>query len=330
MPIRIVVLDGYTLNPGDNPWTPIERLGQLTVHDYTPDDQVVAQARGCQIVITNKAALSAATIAELPDLKLIAVTATGYNIVDIVAAGQRGIPVCNVPEYGTDSVAQYTFALLLELCHHVGLHDQAVKAGEWTRQRDFCFWKTPLVELAGKSMGIVGFGRIGRRVGQIAHALGMQVLAFDLDSRTEPGYQPFAFRSIEQLFAEADVVSMHCPLTPQNRRMVNASLLSRMKRSAFFINTARGQLVNERDLADALNRGDLAGAAVDVVSEEPIRADNPLLGARNIIITPHIAWAALEPRRRIIDATARNIEAFLQGRPINVVNSACLSPRPTA
>ncbi|WP_428939110.1 D-2-hydroxyacid dehydrogenase [Fontivita pretiosa] len=324
--MRIVVLDGYTLNPGDNPWTPIERLGRLAVHDHTPDDQVVAQARGHEIVITNKAALSARTIAELPEMKFIAVTATGYNIVDIVAAGQRGIPVSNVPEYGTDSVAQYTFALLLELCHHVGLHDQAVKAGEWTRQRDFCFWKTPLVELAGKTMGIVGFGRIGMRVGQIAHALGMRVLAFDPVSRTEPGYQPFAFRSIEQLFAEADVVTMHCPLTPQNHGMVNASLLSRMKRSAFFINTARGQLVNEHDLAEALNRGDLAGAAVDVVCQEPIRPDNPLLSAKNVIITPHIAWAALEPRQRIMQTTARNIEAFVQGKPINVVNSAYLSP----
>src|SRR5262245_8561224 len=262
---RIVVLDGYTENPGDNPWDPVARLGQLTIHDHTPDDQILSRAYGQEIVITNKAPLSAQTIAQLPDLQFIAVTATGYNIVDIAAAKKRVIPISNVPEYGTDSVAQFAFALLLELCHHVALHDAAVKAGEWTRSRDFCFWKTPLIELAGKTMGVVGFGRIGRRVGEIANAFGMKVLAHDVFQGNPPAYKPFEWRSVEQLFAESDVVSLHCNLTPENREMVNAALLSKMKRSAFLINTSRGQLVNEKDLAQALNNGTIAAAALDVV-----------------------------------------------------------------
>ncbi len=327
--MRIVILDGYTLNPGDNPWDPIAKLGQLTVHDFTTEDQILSRAAGHDIVITNKTPLSADTIAKLPDLKMIAVLATGYNVVDIEAAGKRGIPVCNVPIYGTDSVAQFVFAHLLELCHHVALHDAAVKAGEWTRGRDFCFWKTPLIELAGKTMGIVGFGRIGRRVGEIAHAFGMKVLAHDVYEGNPPSYQPFAFRSVEQLFAESDVVTLHCNLTPQNREMVNASLLSKMKRSAFLINTSRGQLVNEQELADALNRGQIAAAGLDVVMSEPIRPDNPLLKAKNVQITPHIAWAALEPRQRIMQTSAENIAAFQNGAPIHVVNAATLSQNAT-
>jgi glycerate dehydrogenase len=319
--MRIVVLDGYTVNPGDNPWEPIARLGKLTVNDHTPDDQILSQASGHEIVITNKAPLSAATIAKLPELKYISVTATGYNIVDIEAAKKRGIPVSNVPEYGTDSVSQFAFALVLELCHHVGLHDRAVKAGEWTACRDFSFWKTPLIELAGKTLGIVGFGRIGRRSGEIAHALGMKVFANDVNQSSPPKYQPFAWASLDEIFSQSDVVTLHCPLTPDNLKMVNASLLATMKPSAFLINTSRGQLVNEKDLADALNAGTLAGAAVDVVFEEPIFADNPLLKAKNILITPHIAWAALEPRRRIMQTTADNVAAFLAGTPINVVNA---------
>jgi glycerate dehydrogenase len=325
--MRIVVLDGYTLNPGDNPWDPVARLGDLTVHDHTPDDQILPRALNHDIVITNKTALSAQTIAQLPDLKFIAVLATGYNVVEIEAAGKRGIPVSNVPIYGTDSVSQFVFAHLLELCHHVALHDAAVKAGEWTRSRDFCFWKTPLIELAGKTMGIVGFGRIGRRTGEIAHAFNMKVIAHDVVQSNPPGYLRFAWRSIEQIFAESDVVSLHCNLTPENRGMVNASLLAKMKRNAFLINTSRGPLVNEADLADALNRGQIAGAALDVVVEEPIRADNPLLKSKNAIITPHIAWAALEPRQRIMQTTADNVAAFLAHEPINVVNASALTQR---
>lgn len=319
--MRIVILDGYPVNPGDNPWTPIQNLGELTVYDHTPEHLIVQRSVGQQIIVTNKAPLSAQTIERLPDLRFIAVTATGYNIVDVEAAARRGIPVSNVPDYTTEAVAQFTFALLLELCYRVGEHDAAVKAGRWQNCRDFSFTTRPLYELTGKKMGIVGFGRIGQRVGLAAHAFGMEVLAYNPSPKPPPPYKPFAWRSLEELFAESDVVSLHCPLTAGNRGMVNASLLSRMKPTAYFINTARGQLVNERDLADALNAGRIAGAAVDVVSVEPIQADNPLLRARNIIITPHIAWAATEPRRRVVQATAENIAAFLAGKPINVVNA---------
>ncbi|HEY7088596.1 MAG TPA: D-2-hydroxyacid dehydrogenase, partial [Tepidisphaeraceae bacterium] len=301
----------HTVNPGDNPWTPLEKLGELTIYEHTPDDQIISQARGHEIVVSNKAPLNAPTIAQLPDLKFIAVTATGYNNIDVQAAAKRGIAVANVPEYGTDSVAQFTFALLLELCHQIGLHDRAVRDGEWTRVRDFSFWKTPLIELAGKTMGIVGFGRIGRRVGDLARAFGMKVLAY---SPSQQG------TTLDQVFSQSDVVSLHCPLTADNREMVNAAMLAKMKRSAFLINTARGLLVSERDLADALNSGRIAGAAVDVVSQEPIRPDNPLLRARNLIVTPHMAWAALEARQRVLQATAENVAGFIAGKPINVVN----------
>jgi glycerate dehydrogenase len=306
--MRIVVLDGYTLNPGDNPWSGVEKLGELVVQDRTPPEQVVERARGAGVLLTNKTPITAEHIRDLPDLKFISVLATGFNIVDIAAARQRGIPVSNIPEYGTDSVAQFTFALLLELCHHVGLHDAAVKAGEWSSNADWTFWRTPLVELAGRTMGIVGYGRIGRRVGEIAQAFGMRVMPADLDDPVEP------------VFSKADVVSLHCPLTPQNQGMVNSRLLERMQPHAMLINTSRGPLVVDQDLADALNAGSLAGAALDVVSTEPIRPDNPLLKARNCLLTPHIAWATLSARRRLMQTTAGNIAAFQAGRPMNVVN----------
>lgn len=325
--MRIVALDGYTLNPGDNPWDPIARLGELVVHDHTPEDRIPSVAADFEIVIANKAPLNAATIAALPKLKFITVVATGYNIIDIEAAGARGIPVCNVPEYGTDSVAQFTFAMLLELCHHTALHAQAVRDGEWTKCRDFSFWKTPLVELAGKTIGIIGFGRIGQKVAELAQAFGMKVLAHRRTEKPVSFAGKVEFVSLERLFAESDVVSLHCPLTPQTRGIVSANLLSKMKKSAFLINTSRGPLVNEQDLADALNHGSIAGAAVDVVSEEPIRANNPLLKAKNIFITPHIAWAALEPRQRVMQTTAKNISAFLAGSPIHVVNQEQLKKR---
>jgi glycerate dehydrogenase len=272
----------------------------------------VARARDADVLLTNKTPLTAETLALLPRLRFVAVLATGYNVVDTAAARARGVPVANVPEYGTDSVAQHVFALLLELCHHVGLHDTAVKTGEWTRAPDFCFWKTPLIELAGATMGIVGHGRIGRRVGELAKAFGMQVVIAG-----RPGSRS---ASVAEVFATTDVVSLHCPLTADNERFVNRALLQRMKPSAFFINTARGALVDEAALAEALNAGTLAGAAVDVVSTEPMRADNPLLAARNCIVTPHIAWASLAARRRLMAAAVRNVEAFVAGRPINVVN----------
>jgi len=318
--MKIVVLDGYTLNPGDNPWDQLARLGDLRVYERTPPDKVVERAHDADVVLTNKTPLTAATLAQLPRLRFIAVLATGYNVVDSAAARARGVAVSNVPEYGTDSVAQHVFALLLELCHHVGLHDAAVQAGEWTRAVDFCFWRTTLIELAGLTMGIVGFGRIGRRVGTLAHAFGMAVIAAGGSRRDEPGYHPFAWTTIPELFSRADVISLHCPLTAHNTGFVNRELLRRVKPSALFINVARGGLVDEAALAEALNAGNVAGAAVDVASVEPLRADNPLRGARNCIITPHIAWASLAARRRLMATTVQNVEAFLAGRPINVVN----------
>ena len=318
--MKIVVLDGRTLNPGDNPWTVIEALGELALFEHTPPDKILERARPADILLTNKTPLSAALLAELPRLKFISVLATGFNVVDAQAARRRGIAVSNVPVYGTDAVAQFVLALLLELCHHVGLHDASVKQGDWARALDFCYWKTPLVELADRTMGVVGFGRIGRRVGQLAHAFGMKVIAYDVVCGPDPGFAPFRWVSLRDLFSQADVVSLHCPQTPANQGFVNQALLERMQPHAFFINTARGGLVNESDLAAALNAGTIAGAAVDVVASEPIQPANPLLRAKNCILTPHQAWATLSARKRLMQATAENIAAFIQGRPIHVVN----------
>jgi glycerate dehydrogenase len=319
-PLRIVVLDGYTLNPGDNPWDSLARLGTLTVHDRTSAELIVERSRGAAIVLTNKVPLTAATLAQLPDLRFISVLATGYNVVDVESARERGVVVSNVPEYGTDSVAQHVFALLLELCHRVSLHAAAVAAGDWVRSPDFCFWRQPPIELAGQTMGIVGLGRIGRRVGELAHAFGMKIIAAGGETRTDPGYRPFAWRPVEDLFAEANVISLHCPLTSDNAAFVNLALLRRTKPGAFFINTARGGLVDEAALAEALRTGQLGAAAVDVISEEPMRPNNPLLKAPNCIVTPHMAWASLTARRRLLATTVQNVEAFRAGRPINVVN----------
>ena len=318
--MRIVVLDGHTLNPGDNPWDPLKALGELTVYERTSAEEIVPRTAGADIAVTNKVPFSAEALQALPGLKFIAVTATGYDCVDVAAARRQGVVVSNVPEYATDAVAQFVFALLLELCHHVAYHNALVRAGQWAQCPDFAFWNWPLIELAGKTMGIVGFGRIGRRVGELAHAFGMAVVACDRHRADRPDYEPFRWLELEELFAAADVVSLHCPQTDSTRGLVDRALLDRMKPSAFLINTARGGLVVEQDLADALNADRIAGAAVDVVSAEPIRIDNPLLSAKNCIITPHIAWATLAARRRLMAATAENIRAFLAGRPINVVS----------
>jgi len=318
--MNIVALDGYTLNPGDNPWDEVERLGNLIVYERTDQEHILERSGEADIIVTNKAPLFAETLNKLTRLRFISVTATGYNIVDTLTARQKGIPVSNVPEYGTDSVAQFSFALLLELCHHVGVHSDSVKAGDWSQSKDWCFWKTPQVLLAGKRMGIVGFGRIGRRVGELAHAFGMEVMAHDLEQRDPPAYSPFFWKTREDLFAEADVISLHCALTDENAGFVNHDLLGLMKKEAFFINAARGGLINERDLARALNEGMIAGAGLDVVSVEPIESGNPLLSARNCIITPHIAWATTAARRKLMASTAENIRAFMEGKPINVVN----------
>ena len=319
--MRIVVLDGYTLSQGRDIWAPIAQQGTLVVHDRTAEAEVVKRARDAEIVLTNKVPLTQALLEQLPALRYVAVVATGYNCVDVVAARRRGVSVSNVPEYGTDSVAQLTAALLLELCHHAGDHDRAVHEGEWTKSPDWCFWKHPLVELSGLKLGIVGFGRIGRKVAEIAHAFGMDVMASSRSRQGAPPWQPFAWKSIPEIFAEADAVSLHCPETAETRGMVTAELLGRMKRTAWLLNTSRGGLIDEHALADALNRGVLAGAALDVVSREPIRADNPLLRAKNCLLTPHLAWATEAARRRLIEETARNIGAYREGRPRNVVNA---------
>ena len=317
---HIVVLDGYTLNPGDNPWDPLEQLGSLAVHDRIEPAQVVSLAQDADILITNKCPIHADAIERLPKLQFIAVTATGYNIVDVAAARRRGIPVSNVPEYGTATVAQFTWALILELCHHVGRHAESVAAGEWTTCPDFAYWLTPQVELAGKRLGLVGYGRIARNVAAIGRTFGMKVLASGRPGSPRPSGEPVEWLPTEELFASADVVSLHCPLTPETERMVNRRLLSRMRRDAFLINTSRGGLVDEHDLAEALRTGQIAGAAVDVVSHEPIRAENPLLSAPNCLITPHMAWSSLAARRRLMQTTAENVAAFLRGSPSNVVN----------
>jgi len=318
--MKIVVLDGFTLNPGDNPWSKVETQGEFTVYDRTPVGQILERCRGADIVLTNKTPLTAETLAQLPDLKFISVLATGFNVVDVAAARERNIPVSNVPIYGTDSVAQFVLAILLELCHNVALHGKSVKEGAWTQNPDFCYWKTPLVELSGKTMGIVGLGRIGRRTAALASAFGMKVIAYTRTRKDAPELDGFEWVELDELFERADVVSLHCPQTADNVGFVNAELLKKMKPTGFLINTSRGPLIVEEDLAEALNAGTLAGAGVDVASVEPIKADNPLLKAEKCLITPHIAWATLEARQRLMQTTVENVAAFIDGSPINVVN----------
>jgi glycerate dehydrogenase len=319
--MNIVVLDGHTLASDDNPFTPLEPYGKVIVYPHSTPEEVLERSGDADILVVNKVRITADVMTRAPRLRFITVTATGYDCIDLAAAKQRGIAVSNVPEYGTESVAQFVFALLLHLCHRVDLHDAAVRAGEWERTGDFSFWKTPLIELAGRTMGIIGFGRIGRRVGELAHAFGMAVLAYDTYHGATPAYQPFAWADLDDLVRQADVITLHSPLTPQTTAMVNRDFLSKCKPTAFLLNAARGPLIAETDLADALNRGQLAGAAVDVVSREPITPDNPLLTARNCVITPHIAWATLAARQRLMAATAANIGSFLAGKPTNVVNA---------
>lgn len=318
--MKIVVLDAYTLNPGDLSWEGLEKLGSIEIYDRTPQDQLIARAAGAGAVLTNKVALRDSVLRELKELRYIGVTATGYDIIDVTAAQKLGILITNVPTYGTNSVAQLTIALLLELCHHAGMHSEAVRAGEWSRSPDWSFRKSPLIELAGKTLGVIGFGRIGRRVAEIAHALGMQVLASSRSRREPPVYEEFVWATVEEILMAADVVTLHCPLTQENKGLINAERLRLMKPSAFLVNTSRGGLVVEPDLADALNEGRLAGAALDVLSSEPPPAGNPLLAAKNCIITPHLAWATKEARARLMRIATDNLEAFLKGQPQNVVN----------
>lgn len=320
--MKIVVLDGYTENPGDLSWAELEKLGQLTVYDRTAYEEspLIAQRIGdAEVIVTNKTPISQQTLEQCPNLKLIAVLATGYNVIDCAAARKKGVSVVNVPTYGTASVSQYSIALLLEICHHIGHHDQSVHAGNWANNADWCYWDYPLIELEGKTMGIIGFGRIGQAEGRIAKALGMRVLAYDLYP-SDSGRAIGAYVDLDALYRQSDVISLHCNLTPENTRMINKDSIAKMKDGVILINNARGQLIDEQDVADALNSGKLAAAGLDVVYTEPIREDNPLLKAKNCIITPHISWAPKESRQRIMDVTAENIRAFLAGRPQNVVN----------
>ncbi len=320
--MKIVVLDGYTENPGDLSWDELGKLGELTVYDRTSyvEAPVIAERIGdAEVVITNKTPISKETFDKCPGIKLVAMLATGYNVVDYTYARQKGIPVVNVPTYGTASVGQYAIALLLEICHHIGYHSQTVHDGKWASHIDWCYWDHPLIELDGKTAGIIGFGRIGQTTGRIAKALGMNVLANDLYPN-DSGRAIAEYVSLDELLAKSDVVFLHCNLTPENTQLINRENIKKMKDGAILINNSRGQLISEQDVAEALKSGKLAGAGLDVVYTEPIKADNPLLDAPNCILTPHMSWGAKEARQRIMDITVDNVKAYMKGDPINVVN----------
>lgn len=318
--MKIVVLDGYALNPGDLSWQALREAGDLVVYDRTPADKVYERSSGAEVILTNKTVLTGEMLLKLTGLKYVGVLATGYNVIDTVEAGKLGITVTNIPAYSTDSVAQLVFAFLLELCFHVQKHSDSVHAGEWQRSVDFSYRKFPLTELASKTIGIIGYGNIGKKVGGIATAFGMNVVAYSRLQKGKTNEANFRWVDLNELFSVADVVTVHCPLTPETKGLVNAERLAMMKKTAFLINTSRGPVVSEKDLADALNNGVIAGAGLDVLSSEPPSGDNPLLTAKNCIITPHIAWATLEARTRLMEIAVANVKAFLTGRPVNVVH----------
>lgn len=320
--MKIVVLDGYTENPGDLSWDELAKLGDLTVYDRTPvndEAEIIRRIGDAEMVYTNKTPISRRVIDACPNMKFISMLATGYNVVDYAYAKEKGIPVTNVPTYGTASVSQFSIALLLEVCHHIGHHDASVHGGNWAKCIDWCYWDYPLIELDGKTIGIIGFGRIGQSEGRIAKAMGMKVLAYDLYPN-DSGRAIADYVSLDELYAKADVISLHCNLTPENTCMINKDSIAKMKDGVILINNARGQLINEQDVADALNSGKMGAAGLDVVYTEPIREDNPLLKAKNCIITPHISWAPKESRQRIMDCAVENAKAYIAGSPINVVN----------
>ena len=320
--MKIVVLDGYTENPGDISWAPLEALGKVTVYDRTSyvDDPVIAERLGdAEIAVINKTPISKATIDACPDLKAVAVLATGYNVVDYEYAKEKGIPVLNVPVYGTDNVSQFAVSLLLEVCSHIGHHNDSVHAGEWASNVDWCYWHFPMIEVSGKTAGIIGLGKIGVNTAKILRAMNVNVIAYDA-FQSEAGKAVAEYVELDELLAKSDFIFLHCPLFPSTRGIINKDNIAKMKDGAILINNSRGPLVVEQDLADALNSGKLAAAAVDVVSTEPIKADNVLLTAKNCIITPHISWATKEARERIMQTTADNIKAFMDGAPVNVVN----------
>jgi glycerate dehydrogenase len=316
---KIIVLDGYTENPGDLRWDALAALGELTVYDRTPADQIAARIGDADIVYTNKTPITRETLAACPNIAMVGVLATGYNVVDCAACREHGALVTNIPAYGTAAVGQFAIAMLLEICHHVGHHSEAVRAGRWAANADWCFWDYPLIELDGKTMGIIGFGRIGQTTGRIASALGMRVLAYD-NHPNDAGRALAAYVELEALYAQSDVIALHCPLFPETEHMINRASIAKMKDGVILLNNSRGPLIVERDLADALNGGKVYAAGLDVVSTEPIRGDNPLLTAKNCFITPHISWASRESRQRLMDIAVQNCAAFLSGQPIHVVN----------
>lgn len=317
--MKMVVLDGATLNPGDNPWSPVEQLGELAVHATTDPDQLIERCQGAEILLTNKVVLDRSVLEQLPDLKMIAVTATGYNVVDLDAAKACGIVVCNVPVYSTRSVAQHVMAMMLEFNHRVRDHHQAIADGQWQQSGQFSFWLSPIEELAGKTFGVVGFGRIGQATARLAQAFGMKILIASRSKKSIPDFEDATWMSIEELFSNADYISLHCPLTDANQQFVNANLIDQMNPNAILINTARGGLIHEQHLANALNAQQIGGACLDVLSTEPPSPDNPLLSADRCLLTPHIAWTSVEARKRLMQITADNIAAFQAGQPINTV-----------
>lgn len=320
--MKIVVLDGYTENPGDLSWEGLERLGDLTVYDRIPydTDSVVSHIGDAEAIYVNKVPVTREVLDACLALRFIGVLATGYNVVDTEAAKERGITVCNIPSYGTDAVGQFAIALLLEICHHIGHHSQAVMEGRWSSNPDWCFWDYPLIELAGKTMGIIGFGRIGQCTGRIAQALGMKVLAYDAYKNPELESDTCRYAELEELLQTADVISLHCPLFPETQGIINKDNIAKMKDGVIILNNSRGPLIVEEDLAEALKSGKVAAAGLDVVSTEPIKTDNPLLGAPNCIITPHISWASKESRQRLMNFAVDNLVQYLNGTPVNVVN----------
>lgn len=318
--MKIVFLDAYTANPGDLSWDKFKEFGTIEVYDYTPPELVIERCTGADVIIDNKVILNAEILSQLPDLKYIGMLSTGFNVIDTEYAKKAGIVVSNVPTYSTSAVAQLTFALILEAYNQVGIHNKAVHDGEWTSCRDFCFQKTPLVELYGKTIGLIGYGKIGSEVAKIADAFSMNILCYVPSVKPQPDFRSFKFVSLDELARESDIVSLHCPLTPATTNIINADFIAKMKKSAIIINTARGQSIDEKAVAEAINSGKIAGAGVDVLSTEPPKADNPLLSCEKCFITPHIAWAGYETRERLIGVVYGNLKAFIEGNPINVVN----------
>lgn len=322
--MKIVVLDGYCLNPGDLSWEKMEMLGECRVYDrtsLTDVEEIVERINDAEAVITNKTPLPREVFERCTNMKYVGVLATGYNVVDVDAAKEKGIPVTNIPTYGTASVGQFTMALLLEICHHVGHHSQAVHEGKWEHNADWCFWDYPLIELDKKTMGVIGYGRIGQTTGNLAQAFGMNVLAYDAHRIPELESDTCRYVELDELFAQSDVIALHCPLFPETEGIINKESIAKMKDGVIILNDSRGPLIVEEDLAEALNSGKVGAAAMDVVSTEPIKGDNPLLKAKNCIITPHIAWAPKESRQRLMDIAVDNLKAYLDGKAVNVVNS---------